>query len=444
MKRMTSPTRWLHRVLLGSAAVLSSTVLLSDWYSGCVARASFPENADWFQWRGPDRNGISKEKGLSSNWGDQGPPLLYQVRGMGGGMASVAISNGKLYSIGEIDGKVRLVCRDVEDGRSLWATPFADPAGSPNGTPTVDPSTGLVYAVSFDGILVCCNGETGTTVWSTSFQKDFGGKMESVWGFSESPLVDGDKLICTPGAANAMVVALDKKSGKVIWKGPSPRGQLRGNDGAGYSSVVISEARGVRQYIQLIGHGIVSYDAKDGTLLWNYDRIANGTANIPTPIVKDNFVFCSSGYDDGGTALLEIVKQGRQIGVREIYYKRNSELQNHHGGMIMIGDYVYMGHGHNQGFPVCVKWKNGENVWGRTRGAGSGSAAITAADDKLYFRYEDGTMALIAAKPNKYNLLSQFKLPTRESQSWPHPVISHGRLYIRDQDYLQCFDISGK
>jgi outer membrane protein assembly factor BamB len=141
---------------------------------------------------------------------------------------------------------------------------------------------------------------------------------------------------------------------------------------------------------------------------------------------------------------LEIQKQGKQLGVREVYYKKNSELQNHHGGMIMIGDYVYLGHGHNQGFPACVKWKTGENVWGKARGAGNGSAAIIAADGKLYFRYQDGTMALIAADPAKYELLSQFKLPTHEGESWPHPVIQDGRLYIRDQDYLQCFDVSAK
>lgn len=409
-----------------------------------LSYAKSPGDGDWHQWRGPERNGISSEKGLASTWEESGPPMIYEVRGMGGGMASVAIYKDRLYSIGEIEGKVRLVCRKLEDGELLWATPFAELAGSPNGTPTVDPDTGLAYAVSFDGVLACCNGETGKLVWSTSFQKDFGGKMESVWGYSESPLIDGNKLICTPGSPKAMVVALNKNNGKVIWAGQSPMGQLRGNDGAGYSSVVVSEARGVRQYIQLIGHGIVSYAANDGRLLWNYDRVANGTANIPTPIVHENYVFCSSGYDDGGTALLEIQKQGKQLKVKEVYYKKNSELQNHHGGMIMIGDYVYMGHGHNQGFPACVKWKTGENVWGRARGPGNGSAAIVAADDKLYFRYQDGTMALIAANPAKYELLGQFKLPTHEGESWPHPVIQNGRLYIRDQDYLQCFDVSAK
>lgn len=400
--------------------------------------------ADWFQWRGPNRNGIAEEKGLTSKWNEAGPPLVYQSEGLGRGMSSLVIGNGKAYTLGEADGKVQLVCCDVANGRIVWKTPFGNPKGAPNGTPTLDLENNRVYAVSFDGLLVCCDASSGEMVWKKSFQEDFGGKMESVWGYSESPLIDGDRLLCTPGAADAMVVALDKKSGETVWRGAAPQGSLRGNDGAGYSSIVISEGAGIKQYIQLVGHGVVSYDAKTGELLWNYDRIANRTANIPTPIVKDNFVFCSTGYDDGGTALLQMIKRGKKIELREVYYKTNKELQNHHGGMIMMGEFVYMGHGHNNGFPACIRWKTGENVWGRARGAGSGSAAIVAADNKLFFRYQDGTMAMIAANPRKYDLLGSFKLPTHEGESWPHPVVWDGKLFIRDQQYLQCFDLKGR
>lgn len=400
--------------------------------------------ADWFQWRGPNRDGIAVEKGLAAKWKEAGPPLVYQSEGLGRGMSSLVIGDGKIYTLGESDGKVQLICCDVANGRIVWKTPFGNSKGAPNGTPTLDLDNNRVYAVSFDGLLVCCDATSGEVVWKKSFQEDFGGKMESVWGYSESPLIDGDRLLCTPGAADAMVVALDKKSGETIWKGSAPQGSLRGNDGAGYSSIVISEGAGIKQYIQLVGHGVVSYDADTGNLLWNYDRIANRTANIPTPIVKDNYVFCSTGYDDGGTALLQMIKRGKKIELREVYYKTNKELQNHHGGMIMIGEFVYMGHGHNNGFPACVRWKTGENVWGRARGAGSGSAAIVAADSKLFFRYQDGTMAMIAANPRKYDLLGSFKLPTHEGESWPHPVVWDGKLFIRDQQYLQCFDLKGR
>lgn len=395
----------------------------------------------WNQWRGPNRDGISTEKGLLESWPDEGPAIVYSVKGLGTGMASVAIANGKILTMGNKDGNTRVVCLDQSNGEIEWSTPFTPAKGDPNCSPTVDLASGLVYALSNDGVLVCCKLDGGDAVWETSFTKDFGGKIETVWGYSESPLVDGDLLICTPGAPDAMVAALNKKTGEVVWKGKAPVGKLKGNDGAGYSSAIISNASGVKQYVQLIGHGIVSYDAKTGTLLWNYDRIANQTANIPTPIAKDNYIFCSTGYDDGGTALLEISKKGNQLIAKEVYYKTSKELQNHHGGMIMIGDYVYMGHGHNNGFPACVEWKTGKNLWDKARGAGTGSAAIVVAEGKLYFRYQDGTMALIHTKKDKYDLISKFKLPTHNKESWPHPVIAGGKLFIRDQDELVCFKI---
>ncbi len=398
-------------------------------------------SGQWNQWRGPNRDGISTEKGLLESWPEQGPGVAYSIKGLGKGMASVAIANGKVLTMGNKDGNTKVICLNQSTGEVEWSTPFTPAKGDPNCTPTVDLASGLVYALSNDGILVCCKLDGGAEVWKTSFTKDFGGKIESGWGYSESPLVDGDLLICTPGASDAMLVALNKKSGDVVWKGKAPEGKLQGNDGAGYASAILSDAAGVKQYVQLIGHGIVGYDAATGSLLWNYDRVANRTANIPTPIAKDNFIFCSTGYDDGGTALLEISKVGKSLSAKEVYYKTNKELQNHHGGMIMIGDYVYMGHGHNNGFPACIEWKTGKNLWEKARGAGTGSAAIVVAEGKLYFRYQDSTMALVNTTPDKYDLISKFKLPTHNGESWPHPVIAGAKLYIRDQDELVCFKI---
>ncbi len=417
-------------LLFGLCIPASNSLLFAEETSG-----------QWNQWRGPNRDGISTEKGLLESWPEQGPAVVYSVKGLGSGMASVAIANGKILTMGNKDGNTKVICLNQKNGEVDWSTPFTPAKGDPNCTPTVDLASGLVYALSNDGILVCCKLDSGAIVWKTSFTKDFGGKIESSWGYSESPLVDGDLLICTPGAADAMLVALNKKTGDIVWKGIAPKGDLRGNDGAGYASVVISNAAGVKQYIQLIGHGIVSYDSATGALLWNYDRVANRTANIPTPIARDNYVFCSTGYDDGGTALLEISKNAKSLSAKEVYYKTNKELQNHHGGMIMIGDYVYMGHGHNNGFPACIEWKTGKNLWEKARGAGTGSAAIVVAESKLYFRYQDSTMALISTTTDKYDLISKFKLPTHNSESWPHPVIAGARLYIRDQDELVCFKI---
>jgi hypothetical protein len=396
---------------------------------------------DWYQWRGPNRDGIAAEKGLNDRWPEEGPAVVFQSKGLGSGMASVAIADGKICTIGNIAGNTHLICVKQNDGTEIWKTPFTPDRGAANGTPTIDLETGYVYGLSFDGVLVCCRLNDGQVVWKKSFPGDFQGKMESVWGYSESPLIDGERLICTPGGSDAMVVCLDKKTGETIWKGKAPRGKLRGNDGAGYSSVVISNAAGRKQYVQLIGHGIVSYDAKTGDLLWNYDRVANTTANIPTPIVKDDFVFCSTGYDDGGTALLRVNKSGNALAVKEVYYKSSKELQNHHGGMVMVGDYVYMGHGHNNGFPACVEWRTGKDQWEKGRGAGSGSAAILYADNKLFFRYQDGVMAMIDSDTKKYKLLGKFKLATHNGESWPHPVIVDGILYIRDQDDLIAYNV---
>ena len=397
---------------------------------------------DWYQWRGPDRDGIAKETGLLDQWPEEGPAIAYRSKGLGSGMASVAIHAGLLYTIGNIDGQTTLVCLNAGDGAPVWKTPFTPDKGAANGTPTIDPQTGLVYAMSFDGVMVCCDAKTGKVAWKKNFPVDFKGKMESGWGYSESPLIDGEKLLCTPGGAMAMVVALKKKTGELIWSGQAPAGKLRGNDGAGYSSIVISNAGGRKQYVQLVGHEIVSYDAATGELLWNYDRVANTTANIPTPLVSGNYVFCSTGYGDGGSALLEISASNGRFKVNEVYYKSSKELQNHHGGMIMIGEYVYMGHGHNNGFPACIQWKTGKDLWNKGRGAGGGSAAIVAADKKLFFRYQDGMMAMIDTDTSAYKLLGKFKLATHNGESWPHPVIVDGHLYIRDQDELVVYKIS--
>lgn len=263
----------------------------------------------------------------------------------------------------------------------------------------------------------------------------------SGWGYSESPLVDGDRLIVTPGAQDAVIVALDRHTGATIWNSAMPDDiGKRGKDGAGYSSIVISQAAGVKQYVQLTGRGVISIDAGDGTQLWSYNRIANGTANIPTPLVKGDFVFCSTGYGTGA-ALLEVKREGDRLVVEEKYFLDAKKMQNHHGGMIAYGDHIYCGHGHNNGFPLCIDFATGEEVWSGGRGPGGGSAAILLADGHLYFRYEDGTMALIEASPERYNLKGSFKLATRNGKSWPHPVIVDGLLYARDQDALLCYDV---
>lgn len=394
----------------------------------------------WTQWRGPSRDGISDETGLLTSWPDGGPSVAWKSAGLGGGFSSVVIADGRIVTMGKFGDETKMVAIDLTNGSPLWSVVVGTGGDAPNCTPTIDGD--LVYGLSHGGDLLCAEVATGREVWRTNFPGDFGGKMMSVWGFSESPLVDGDRLIVTPGADDAAMAALDKRTGEVIWKAampptPGPAGQ----DGAGYSSIVISRAAGVKQYVQLVGRGVIGVDAETGKFLWGYNRVANTTANIPTPIVSGDFVFCSSGYSDGGSALLQLTGARGKVNVRELWYKPAKELQNHHGGMILIGDHVYMGHGHNNGFPVCFDLKTGKDVWRPGRGPGTGSAAAVYADGHLYFRYENGTMALIEATPEKYDLKGKFDIAINNGQSWAHPVVFDGRLYLRDQDEIICYDI---
>ena len=404
-----------------------------------TASKSSNSSKAWNQWRGPDRNAISTDKNLLKSWESKKPSLLWSAQGLGRGMSSVAITDKMIFTLGNRNGKEQLIALKRSDGSEVWSADVGAGRES-NSTPTVDGDR--IYALGRAGDLICAETKTGKVVWQKSLPKDFGGKMMSQWGFSESPLVDGDKLICTPGGESAMIVALNKKDGSKIWSTAMKYGGRRGTDGAGYASIVISNAGGVKQYITLVGRGLISVNAKDGSPLWQYEKIANSTANVPTPIVFGDYVFCSSGYNDGGSALLKIVKRGRQLGIQEVYYKRAGELQNHHGGMIKIGDYIYMGHGHNKGFPTCIDIKSGRSMWERTRGPGSGSAAVVAADGHLYFRYEDGTMALIEANPKSYKLKGSFRIASVDAKSWPHPVVFDKKLYLRDAGKLHCYDLS--
>jgi outer membrane protein assembly factor BamB len=274
--------------------------------------------------------------------------------------------------------------------------------------------------------------------------RDFGGRMMSSWMFAESPLIDGDRLIVTPGGSRAMMVALDKRTGKEIWRSASIRMGSAGADGAGYASAVISNGGGVKQYVQLVGRGLIGVRASDGVMLWTYNEVANGTANIPTPIVAGDFVFASTGYTTGAVAL-QLSSAGKDTGrvnATERYFLDAGTLQNHHGGFVLIGGVVYGGNGHNNGFPFALELATGRMLWERARGAGTGSAAVTAADGHLYFRYQDGTMALIAANPKQYQLKSSFSIPAEgRTYSWSHPVIADGKLYLREQDSLYVYGI---
>ena len=399
---------------------------------------------DWPQWRGPERDNLSRETGLNTDWEAKAPKLIWTAEGLGNGFASVAISDGKIYTTGNLENGQGVIAIDAANGKVLWSRSFTEgiPKHSYPGsrsTPTVDGDR--LYVVSSDGMIVCLKTASGELVWKRHFKDDWGGRMMSGWGYAESPLVDGEKLICTPGADNAMMVALNKMTGEEIWRSEVPKIGDRGKSGAGYASAVISEAVGVKQYVQVIGRGVVSVDAEDGKFLWGYNGVANGTANIPTPIVQGDYVFCSTGYGTG-SALLKISKDADVVVAEEVYFLPARTMENHHGGMVLVDGYIYCGHKHNNGFPTCLEMETGKIVWGGARGPGSGSAAVTYYDGHLVFRYQNGEVALIEATPEGMNLKGVFKADVVKSPSWAHPVVVGGRLYLREQDKLMCYDLN--
>jgi outer membrane protein assembly factor BamB len=405
--------------------------------------------ADWPQWRGQNRDGKSPETGLLRSWPEQGPPLAWRAEGLGGGFSSVAVAGDHIYTLGDLGDAQYAIAVKRDGGAIVWKTKIGpaweDKYLGPRSTPTVDGDH--VYVLGTEGDLFCLDAATGKKVWSRNLPKDFGGTMMKAqgtyeWKFSESPLIDGKQIIVTPGAQDAALVALKKKNGKEIWRTAIPDLGERGAYGAGYSSVVVSEAGGIRQYVQLLGRGVIGVEAKTGRFLWEYDAVANDVANIPTPLIDGDFVFASSGYGTG-SALIKLAPTVDGLAAEQVYFLDAETMQNHHGGMILHDGYVYSGTGHNKGFPLSVKLADGTVAWGKIRNEGQGSAAVSYADGRLYFRYQDGLMVLIEATPEGYHEQGSFMIPDVTQPSWAHPVIADGKLYLREQDTLFCYDISG-
>ena len=399
--------------------------------------------SDWPRFRGPENNGISTETGLLKEWPEEGPKLLWMTEGLGRGYSTVSVVGGKIFTMGDrttSDEQKRqfVIALDLGTREELWATEIGPPhRDGSRCTPTIDGD--LAYAIGTDGDLVCLETANGKVRWRRSFPRDFQGKMMSGWKYSESPLVDGDKLVCTPGGPDATIVALDKKTGDVTWKCGIPEIGDRGKDGAGYSSIVAAEIDGVRQYLQILGRGAVGVEAETGRFLWGYNRIANKVANIPSPVVRGNHVFVTTSYKTG-SALLKLTRNGEQMDVEEVYFLEPGEFENHHGGVVLAGDHVYGGSGQNNGVPVCLEFDTGKIAW-KEEPAGKQSAAIVYADGHLVFRYQDGLVALVEATPDEYRLKGTFRTAVKNGNSWPHPVIHDGRLYLRDQDALMCYDL---
>jgi len=391
---------------------------------------------DWPQWRGPERTGISKETGLLKSWPADGPALVWKATGLGGGYATPSVAGGRIFGSGYRGSDEFVWALDEKTGKEAWSvrTGGAEKGvGYPEGprtTPTIDGE--LLYTLSAGGRFTCLESVTGKQRWQKDFKSEFGGRMMSDWGFSESPLVDGEKVVCTPGGTKGTVVALNKKSGEVIWQCADF------TDRAAYSSPIVAEIGGVRQYIVLTDKRVGGVAARDGKLLWQASRPGR-TAVIPTPIYHDNHVFVTSGYGVGCN-LFKITANSGAFKAEEVY--ANTDMVNHHGGVIRLGEHLY-GHSDSKGW-VCMEFKTGKVVWSN-RGVGKG--AVSFADGMLYCRSEGrpGTVALVEATPDGYKEVGRFNQPDRSTKnSWPHPVIANGKLLLRDQDILLCYDVKAK
>ena len=402
---------------------------------------------EWLQWRGKDRANHSSETGLFSTWGESGPPHAWTAEGMGDGYASVTVADGTVYTTGNFDDGQAVVAVNAKDGSLLWKKTLTSKPpkhGYPGSrtTPTIDGKH--LFLVTSDGSIVCVSRRDGSQVWRREFS-DWNGKMMSGWGFSESPLVDGDRVICTPGGDKGMVVALNKLTGDEIWASTLPsfsdESGLNGKplkDGAGYASIVISNGGGVKQYIQLVGRGLIGLRASDGEFLWRYERVSNGTANIPTAIVEGDYVFTSTAYNTG-SALLKLTARGDSVKANEVYWLESKELQNKHGCMTLVDGHIYCGHGNGNGLPICVNMRTGKTAWGPERAQGKGETSLVYADGHIILRREDGTVILAKATPESFDVVSSFKPVFQKGKTWAHPVIADGNLYLREQDKLMCY-----
>ena len=411
-----------------------------------VDKSKLKASTDWAEFQGPNRDSYCTETGLLKSWPETGPKLLWQTKGLGHGYSSIVIAGDKIFTAGDFGehgkgGRQCVVALSLTDGTERWVAPIG-PAGddAAYGAPTVDGN--LLYVVGSEGDLVCMETTAGQIKWKKHFNKDFGGKIMSKWQFSEAPLVDGAKLVCSPGGKNAAIVALNKMTGELIWKAAEPAIGEGGKTGAGYASMVVAEIHGVRQYIQMTGRGVVSVEAETGKFLWGYNRIANGIANIPTPRVRGNFVFVTTGYGTG-CALLKIEKAGDTFSAEEVYFLGPKDLENHHGGVVLVGDHVYGGSGTNKGAPVCLELATGKIAW-KEKAPQRGSASVLYADGHVIFRYDRGMVVLAEATPEAFRVKGKFTPPLGKGPAWSYPVIHQKKLYLRHSDILMCYDVGEK
>lgn len=380
---------------------------------------------DWPGWRGADRTGVSAEKGLLKKWPTGGPTQKWKAKDLGGGYSTPSVSDGKVFLIGSKGQDEVVFALSLEDGSPIWNRRLGDVAqvgyAGSRCTPTIDGDE--LYAISSKGDLACMNVSNGNVKWTKDLKDDFGGSFGG-WGYAESPLIDGDYLICTPGGDSATMVCLNKSDGSTVWKS-----SINGSGAAAYSSVIPVKVGNGKQYVNFLSHGLVGVDAKTGKLAWTYKKSANGTANCSTAVAQAGVVFSASGYGTGGGAVKATAKSAT-----ELYFAK--EFKSHHGGFVLIGNYVY---GTNDQSLLCMDFKSGKIVWSNHC---IGKGSITAVDGMLIVRSEQGPVALVTATQKGYELRGKFDQPERSNENaWAYPVVADGVLLLRDQEKMFAYDV---
>lgn len=400
-----------------------------------LVKARGSEPRDWPQWRGLHRDAVSLETGLADKWPTRGPKLLWTFGDAGAGYSAPSVQGNRLYAMGGKEGKTWIYCLNLKNGKLVWATPLDevfinDWGDGPRGSVTVDGN--YLYGITGSGLFFCVDAKGGKGKWSRHLVNDFGGGVPN-WGYTESPLVIGDRVLATPGGKNC-IVALDKRNGETIWTSTGL------DDAAQYSSLVPFAIDGVEMVTTMTARGLVGVAANSGEFLWRYEKTANGTAVIPTPVVRVPYVYSTSGYGTG-CGLVKLTVKGSAVEAEEVYFDRS--MKNQHGGVLRLGDHIY-GYSDGGGW-LCQDFLTGDVVW-RERKVAKGS--IACADGKLYCYTEDeGTMVMAAATPDGWQELGRFtipkksEMPRKSGQIWTHPVIADGKLFLRDHELLFCFDI---
>jgi outer membrane protein assembly factor BamB len=410
-----------------------SILILSFWVG--FGPALLPA-ADWPQWRGPERNGVSQETGLLKQWPKEGPKLVWQLKEIGSGFSTPSIVGDRIYLSSNRGLENEFVqALAVKDGKPLWTARLGkvgNPEQQPNypaarSTPTVDGP--VLYALGSDGDLACVENASGKIRWQKNLRADFAGKSGD-WAYAESPLVDGETLVCTPGGSEATLVALNKNNGQVVWKCAAP-----GGDNAAYASAIVVEAGGVKQYVQLLEKGLVGVDAKTGKFLWRYAKLTSRYKNNdPSPVSADGIVYAGSSGTGGGAVQLKAKDGG--VEAEQAYF--SPRLPSAIGGAVKVGDLLYGTSSTLQ----CVDFKTGTVRWEERA---LGAASICFADGRLYLHGENGEVALVEETPEGYHEKGRFTPadpPDRGSaKAWAYPVVCDGKLYIRDIGTLWCYNL---